>query len=206
MLKQKGDAMKIVRCMTVLALFVAVPMVCGKNKVAKPDKEDYTTAVAPIPVTDEKGNPPMSMGVEGENYRTAVGSIPAKAAKQKKVIKEEAPVDEYKIKAKKTKAVKPEKKPEVITAKVNETFTIELPASPKLERSWKLYKKLSAKVSQVGEPKFIKGEKGDKYEGTMVYTFKAIKPGTATIKMKKLYPKGLKKPLKLKAFTIEIAK
>lgn len=192
--------MKIVRCMTALALFVAVPVICGKDSPTKTEKEDYKTSMVTIPVTDENGNRPASLGVEGANYQTAATVIDPKEAKPKKVCavcKEGEPVAEYKKKAKRVK---------VIAATVGKTFTIELPASPKLERSWKIYKRLSAKVEKVGEPQFIKGKKGEKYEGTMIFTFKATKPGKATITMKKLYPKGMKKPLKLRAFTIEIAK
>jgi hypothetical protein len=92
--------------------------------------------------------------------------------------------------------------------KQDEEFMIERPASPSLGRTWKLHTPLPMLIEQVGEAIFVPAKRPGKYEGTIVYTFKGTKPGSAKIELEKVYPPEIqhKKPLKIRIISVEIKK
>lgn len=95
---------------------------------------------------------------------------------------------------------------EPMTVIKGETFMITRPASPNFGRTWKLHKTLPIQIEMVGQGKFVPAEHPGKNEGTMVFTFKGVKPGFTQIEFEKVYPPELrdKKPLKIRIIPVNI--
>lgn len=92
------------------------------------------------------------------------------------------------------------------TVIVGEEFTISRPASPNFGRTWKLHKALPVQIEMVGEAAFIPADHPGRNEGSLVFTFKATRPGLTTIEFEKIYPPELrdKKPMKVRIVPVEI--
>jgi predicted secreted protein len=92
------------------------------------------------------------------------------------------------------------------TVKVGDEFVISRPASPNFGRTWKLHKALPAHIEMIGREKFIPAERPGKNEGTLVFTFKALKPGSVSIEFEKVYPPELRdrKPVKVRIVPVDI--
>ena len=126
-----------------------------------------------------------------------------KTPKATKDIKKEAkPVEKEKV----THRTPDIKTLEPMTVIKGEEFMIKRPASPNFGRTWKLHKTLPLQIEQVGKAKFVPAEHPGKNEGTMVFTFKGIKPGVTQIEFEKVYPPELrdKKPAKIRMIPVEI--
>ena len=98
------------------------------------------------------------------------------------------------------------KKLEQMTVVRGEEFMITRPASPNFGRTWKLHKKLPLQIEMIGEAKFVPAEHPGRNEGTMVFTFKGLKPGITQIEFEKVYPQEQRdtKPLKVRIVPVEI--
>lgn len=131
---------------------------------------------------------------------------------QKKKEQIEKKVKEEKTKFKEARKVSSQtphiKQLNSITVIQGKEFMVTRPASPNFGRTWKLNKKLPPQVAMIGNAQFIPARHPGRNEGTIVFTFKALKPGVTQIELEKVYPPELrdKKPLKIGIVPVEIRK
>ena len=160
----------------------------AKAKEAKADKKAKTTII------DKTAKHHM---VDGKQKQTKLDKA-SQAPKELK--KEDTSVEKVSHRMPDIKKLEP------MTVVKGEEFMINRPASPNFGRTWKLHKALPLQVEMVGKAKFVPAAHPGKNEGTMVFTFKGVKPGFTEIEFEKVYPVELrdKKPLKVRIIPVDI--
>ena len=187
----------------------------SKNKIVKEKKVKKAVAGKKTKVQQPKAKKIAIKDKTAKKEKTAVSpkkqtTKPVTAAKksttkQRKEVKQE-PIKEAQAPEQVTRRASNIQTLEPRTVIVGEEFTISRPASPNFGRTWKLHKALPTQIEMVGKEKFVPAEHPGRNEGTLVFTFKATKPGLTSIEFEKIYPPELrdKKPMKVRIIPVEI--
>jgi predicted secreted protein len=172
----------------------------SKNKIVKEKKVKAQQKKAKKATKEKK-----SASSKKQTTKSVATGKKATFKKQRKEVKQEH-AQEAQATEKTTRRTPNIQTLEPKTVFVGEEFTISRPASPNFGRTWKLHKALPAQIEMVGKEKFIPAEHPGKNEGTLVFTFKATKPGITSIEFEKIYPPELrdKKPMKIRIIPVEI--